>query len=78
MLIQQTETPHVRTSKRRLRDAYAQWTQTRDLIWRLGLSNLAPLDAFSETVIRNAAFITTTDSVNRTFLNGTLRAEMRF
>jgi iron complex outermembrane receptor protein len=78
VLIQQTETTQVRTSKRRVWDAYAQWTQTRDLTWRLGLSNLAPLDAFSETVIRNAAFITTTDSVNKTFLNWTLRAEMRF
>ena len=78
VLIQQTETTQVRTSKRRVWDAYAQWTQTRDLTWRLGLSNLAPLDAFSQTVIANAGAVTTTDNVNRTFTTWTLRGEWRF
>ncbi|MFO0124065.1 MAG: TonB-dependent receptor plug domain-containing protein, partial [Inhella sp.] len=78
VVIQQTETTRVLTSKRRVWDAYAQWSQTRDLTWRLGLSNLAPLDAFSQTVIANAGAVTTTDNVNRTFTTWTLRGEWRF
>ncbi len=78
IVIQQTTTTQVRTSKRRVWDGYAQWAQTRDLSWRLGVSNLAPLDSFNETVIQNAAFTTTTADARRTFTSWNLRAEMRF
>jgi iron complex outermembrane receptor protein len=78
VVIQQTETTRVLTSKRRVWDAYAQWTQSRDLTWRLGLSNLAPLDAFSQTVIANSGATTTSDTFNRTFTTWTLRGEWRF
>lgn len=75
--IQQTEILRSVTSKRQVLDAYAQYTVSRDLSWRVGVSNLAPLDALSQTVVDSGSQIVSTDDRKRTFTNWNLRMEMR-
>jgi len=78
IIIQQTDILESRTSKRQVLDGYVQYVQSRSLTWRLGLSNLAPLDALSQTVINSGSDLVTTDDRKRTFATWNLRAEMRF
>ncbi|MBH9552204.1 TonB-dependent receptor plug domain-containing protein [Inhella gelatinilytica] len=78
ILIQQTETLTSRTSRRSVVDAYVQWVQSRALTWRLGLSNLAPLDSLSQTVIESGAGPLVSTDRKPSFTTWNLRAEMRF
>lgn len=78
VLIQQTEILQSRTSKRRVIDTYLQWAQSRDLSWRLGLSNLDPLESFGQTQVDSGDIRFETESRQRSFRTWTLRAEMRF
>jgi outer membrane receptor for ferrienterochelin and colicins len=59
-------------------DAYLQYAVRRDLNWRLGVSNAAPLDALTQTVVDSGSQIVRTDDRKRTFTSWNLRAEMRF
>jgi iron complex outermembrane receptor protein len=79
IVIQQTEILQVRTSQRVVLDAYAQYAQSAALTWRLGLSNMAPRDALGESLISTSSGLTSrTETLNPTYLNWSLRAEMRF
>jgi iron complex outermembrane receptor protein len=78
VIIQQTEILESRTSKRVVLDGYVQYAQSRNLTWRLGLSNLAPLDSLSQTVVNSGSNLVTTEDRKRTFATWNLRAEMRF
>jgi outer membrane receptor for ferrienterochelin and colicins len=78
-VIQQTEILQVRSSKRVVVDAYAQYTQSSSLSWRLGLSNLSARDALGESLISTSSGLTSrTETLNPTYLSWSLRAEMRF
>ena len=76
--IQQTEILRSVTSRRQVLDAYLQYAVRRDLNWRLGVSNAAPLDALTQTVVDSGSQIVRTDDRKRTFTSWNLRAEMRF
>jgi len=79
LLIQQTEILQVRSSQRVVLDAYGQYTQSSALSWRLGVSNMAPRDALGQSVIDNGlGLVSTTETLNPTYLSWNLRAEMRF
>ncbi len=79
IVIQQTEILRLRSSKRVALDAYAQYTQSASLSWRLGLSNLAPRDALDYSrVDTGTGLVSQSETLNPTYLNWSLRAEMRF
>ena len=60
-------------------DAFAQYTQSTALSWRLGLSNVAPLDALEGSRIdTGTGLVSQTETLNPSYLSWTLRAEMRF
>lgn len=79
ILIQQTEILRLRSSKRVVLDAYAQYAQSSALSWRLGLSNLAPRNALDESRVETGTgLISQTETLNPTYLSWNLRAELRF
>lgn len=76
--IQQTEILRTLTHRRQVLDGYLQYSVSRDLNWRLGLSNAAPLDALTRTVVESGSQLVVSDDRKRTFTTWNLRAEMRF
>lgn len=78
LVIQQTEILRLRSSKRVVLDAYAQYTQSAALSWRLGVSNLAPRDALERSHIdTGTGLLSQTETLNPTYLSWSLRAELR-
>ena len=65
-------------STKRVWDAFGLWTFNPTTGLRVLASNLAPLDALSQTVVNAGSTLVTTDDRKRTFATWNLRAEMRF
>jgi iron complex outermembrane receptor protein len=77
-IVRQFDDQIYRQGLKRVLDLYALWRASPVAQWRLSLSNAAPHDYDTATTLLLANGQQTVDTVAKTYLTATLRAELKF